>query len=297
MQSPIKVEYVQAIVDSLLKQVENSKKISAISDFKNKDLQKLLCQISLTNICLLSRESQSTAEAGGAKKKAKKRRMSNASQKSKDSGFIANKSSEDPSGSAAEKMIAEKPADQGPESSAGKAIKTINLGKEFGNKLIALLQGIEDNRGGLISQWLFDTIEAIFAHFQSNQGTLTCSDYDNVVKKELNPPKISKADIEYYSSIWSPIFKRTEVVRREGSIFLELDQDLLTSTILLSCAIVSFGFKIKSDIEKWQNILGRLIFTPVTSNIATSFNKMLLKKICGDNETSYRVRDFVLFAM
>jgi len=47
----------------------------------------------------------------------------------------------------------------------------------------------------------------------------------------------------------------------------------------------------------WSELLSKLIIVPPTSQLATSFNKMLLKKFCGSREESYRIGDMVCFDM
>jgi len=104
---------------------------------------------------LISKENQD-ANPISKKKSSRRRRLSNASQKSKSSQPSGIGKAES-GGNVAEKMI--------PEKSEQQAMKTINLGKEFGNKFVELLQKLEDGQQNQVSKWLYRMLEAVFVHF------------------------------------------------------------------------------------------------------------------------------------
>jgi len=275
LQVPINDSYISAIANTLYNHMQSIDK-SAVSNLKDANLQKLLCYFNLANICLLSKESQKPE-----KKSTKKTKAPEAPQVSEKADLIIPEKSDT-------EMKTEK-------TETSNLSKTISLGKEFGIKFTQNLQE-KENADQSVSQWLYQFLEALFAHFKSGHGTIYASDNDNVIRR--NPPlqKVSKTEVEYLTQVWVPIFKKAEISKREGNLFIELDQDIFISTILFVCSLMTYDFKI-ADSGKWPELLSKFIFTPVTSQLATSFNKMLIKKIAGSKQASYKVRDYSLFEM
>ena len=132
--------------------------------------------------------------------------------------------------------------------------KTVNLGTDFANKFTQKIQILEIEKGGQLSQWLYQALETYFNNFKNGNGTLIANQQtgEATYKKNTNPNKVAKSDVNVIASFWSPIFKKSEVIKREGSVFLDLDQDLFIALLILVSNLSSYGFSLQS---KFKNLL------------------------------------------
>ena len=194
----------------------------SISNEKDLNTQKLLCYLNLANVCLISNESKGDKSS-------------------------ALKMSTLPAKEQLDQPLVDVPMGEGQEpekiQNSSPPHKTDNLEKDFGASFVDFFQA-KENDAQSVSNWIYKMLEKLFEYFKSGQGTIYCTDNDNILKKNLNLEKISKNDIEYYTHTWSPIFRRNDITKREGNIFIQLDQDIFGSIVLFACSLMAYKFKI-----------------------------------------------------
>jgi len=198
---------------------------------KNINTQKLLCLVNLTNVCLLS------------SKKLNERKEEKATAKGLRKEKIIRDSSK--TGSLIPENIVEEneEADKVAELSDMLLTRQIYLEKVFGERLVEDFQKMEDNDKS-ISTWLRKVFDTLSEYFKTGKGTVYCTDSETILKKNITLEKVPKSDIEYYTQAWVPVFRKSEVTKNEGNLFVQLDQDIFTALILFLCSLMSYKFKI-----------------------------------------------------
>lgn len=228
-QMPFNSNFVNSFAETVFNQLFKSKQENLVNE-KDSEAQKLLCYLNLSNICLLSKERKEDKNHKTAKKALKTEPEQN---------LLV------PEGQQQEIQIETTKEEEKQQVETTSLNRVLSLGKEFGNSFVRYFQAQEDNNQS-ISTWIFTTLTRLFEHFKSGKGTLYCTDNDTVLKKNLILNKISKADVEYYCQIWSPIFRKGDVSKLEGNLFAQIDQDVFIATVLFTCSLINLDFKLSS---------------------------------------------------
>jgi len=228
-QMPFNSNFVNSFAETVFNQLFKSKQENLVNE-KDSEAQKLLCYLNLSNICLLSKERKEDKNHKTAKKALKTEPEQN---------LLV------PEGQQQEIQIETTKEEEKQQVETTSLNRVLSLGKEFGNSFVRYFQAQEDNNQS-ISTWIFTTLTRLFEHFKSGKGTLYCTDNDTVLKKNLILNKISKADVEYYCQIWSPIFRKGDVSKLEGNLFAQIDQDVFIATVLFTCSLINLDFKFSS---------------------------------------------------
>ena len=234
----------------------------------------MVCWLSLINVCLRSKEAKRdpTKTDGKTSAMPKEKISKQLTEKDKSAELL--------------RPSATLPAEQ-----------RYNLGSEFGKNLAKSLQGVENQRMNMLSSWIYSALEALFENFKAGNGSLYYSSNDMLAecstRKLGQVVKYGRAEIEALSKTWSPIFKKSEVQKKNGNLFTEIDQDLMSNLLIFSSNLISFNFQLV-DIGKWPDLLSRIMLIPPTSLIAPKFTKLLLKvAVAGKPELYTKVKDTV----